>query len=63
MPDVLTDAFTGGKVCLCAYGQTGSGKSYTLTGSTSEQGPQKGIYQYALDAIFNGMQNDVSTEH
>lgn len=50
----------GGKVCLCAYGQTGSGKSYSLTGSSSEQGPQKGIFQSSLDAIFNGMQNDVS---
>lgn len=48
----------GGKVCLCAYGQTGSGKSYTMTGTHTEHGLQKGLYHYSLDEIFNAMQND-----
>ena len=36
--DILENAFLGYNACIFAYGQTGSGKSYTMMGSSHEEG-------------------------
>ncbi|CAK9297174.1 unnamed protein product [Gordionus sp. m RMFG-2023] len=49
--DVLNNAFMGYNACIFAYGQTGSGKSYTMMGTSTDQGIIPRLCEKLFDRI------------